>query len=360
MNRDLLALALLPAALAGCHGGVRPVEPEPASIQTTLFLVGDAGAPDPRLRLGPPLDSLARQAAVAPERSLILFLGDNVYPDGVQPLGAREEGAAERADARRRLRAQIDAVPPGARAIFLPGNHDWAGGGVFGLNSVRLEQGMLRSLATGRDIQMLPGEGCPGPVAVDTGRLRVVVLDTEWWLHEYIVHDERSGCTLDPGAVTRRLRAVVVPHRDDQVTVVAGHHPLMTGGPHGGYCGATAPFHRFGGRSQDIISRANRTMRDSIESAFSEHAPLVYAAGHEHVLQVLRGGRTVPYLLVSGAGSKTSCAVWMRESYYVAQNSLGFMRLDILKPRGVLLRVYRYDRHGVGGLAYTRWLEARE
>ncbi len=358
--RPHLSITLLLAAAAGCHGAVRPVEPEPSSIETTLFLVGDAGEPDPRRALSTPLDSLAVQAAEAPERSLILFLGDNVYPDGIQPVGAREEGAAERADARRRLRGQLRSVPAGVRAIFIPGNHDWASGEVFGLRSVRLEQEMLASLAGGRPIRMLPANGCPGPVAVDTGRLHLVLLDTQWWLHDYIVRDARSDCTSDPGEVTAKLRAMTAPGREDRVTVVAGHHPLMTGGTHGGYCGPSGPFHRFGGRNQDIVSRANRTMRDSITSAFADHPPLVYAAGHEHVLQVLRSGHTLPYLLVSGAGSKTACAVWMRESYYVAQQSLGFMRLDILKPRGVLLRVFRYDRHGAGGLVYTRWLEPHE
>ena len=117
---------------------------------------------------------------------------------------------------------------------------------------------------------------------------------------------------------------------------------------------------RFGGLSQDIVSSANRTLRDSIESAFVEHPPLVYAAGHEHVLQVLRKSATSPWLLVSGAGAKTSCSVWMRESYYVGQDGLGYMRLDLLRNRGVLLSVYRYSKAGAGGLVYSRWLEPRE
>jgi hypothetical protein len=356
---------------------MRPIEPEPSAIETTLFLIGDAGEPDPRIEMPAPLDSLARQASVAPERSLILFLGDNIYPDGVRPLdgdqslapvqppdsepreGVTGAGRAWWADALRRLRVQVEAVPVGVRAIFVPGNHDWASEEVFGLYSVRIQDEMIRSLAAGRDIRLLPSNGCPGPVAVDTGRLRLVLLDTQWWLHEYIVRDERSDCgASDPSSVTAELRTLVAPVRDDQVTVVAGHHPLMTGGSHGGYCGAAGPFRRFGGLNQDIMSSANRTMRDSIASAFAEHPPLVFAAGHEHVLQVLRGGSALPWLLVSGAGAKTSCAVWMRETRYASQDALGFMRLDLLREGGVLLRVYRYEKSGAGGLVYTRWLEA--
>lgn len=347
-----LGLLLLAAA---CSPPPPPGDLAPGEIETTLFLIGDAGAPDPRT-IGAPLDSLEAQASVAPERSVIVFLGDNVYPEGIPP-----EGDAEWADARRRLDAQVEAVPAGARALFVPGNHDWADGEAFGLYSVRLQEELIEALADGRDIQLVPGNGCPGPVVVDRGRLRLVLLDTHWWLHDYIVHDERSDCTRDPGVVTAGLRQAVATEREDQITVVAGHHPLMTGGQHGGYCGVAGPFHRFGGRSQDIISTANRTMRDSLTSAFAADPPLVYAAGHDHNLQVIRGTGPVPYLLVSGAGSqsKASCAVHLRESYYAAQDRGGFMRLDILRGGGVLLSVYRFQTDGTGGRSYVRWLEPR-
>jgi hypothetical protein len=341
--------------VAGCSLREPIVEPTPAEIESTVFLIGDAGEPDPR-EVGAPLDTIALHAAAGPAETIILFLGDNVYPAGIP-----REGEAEWADARRRLAAQVRAVPPGVRGIFIPGNHDWANSEPFGLYSVRLQEQMIAALADGRDVRMLPGNGCPGPVSVDVGRLRLVILDTQWWLHDYIVSDDDSDCTGNVGAVTAALRAAVQPTRDDQVVLAAGHHPLMTGGEHGGYCGITGPFHRFSGRSQDIISSANRTMRDSIESAFADHRPLAYVAGHEHNLQVLRGGQAAEYLLVSGAGAhaKTACSVRLRESYYVSQHRSGFMRVDVMRGGGVLLRVYRFQGDGSGGLSYTRWLEPR-
>ncbi|MGQ0561320.1 MAG: metallophosphoesterase [Gemmatimonadota bacterium] len=343
------------ALLAGCRMEIPLAAPAPADIETTLFLIGDAGEPDPRAT-GAPLDSMVRQAAQAPERTIVVFLGDNVYPEGVP-----QEGRAEWADARRRLEAQVNAVPRGARGIFVPGNQDWAGETPFGLYSIRLQERMITELAGGRDIRMLPGNGCPGPVSFDAGRLRLVALDTQWWLQDYIVRDAQSRCPTEVASVTAKLREQIEPRGDNRVVIVAGHHPLMTGGPHGGYCGVSGPFRRFGRRSQDIVSTLNRTMRDSLESAFIDHPPLAYAAGHEHNLQVLRGGRSVDYLLVSGAGSesKVSCAVQLRESEYVSQHRTGFMRLDVMKGSGVLLRVFHFTSRGAGGLAYARWLEPR-
>jgi hypothetical protein len=196
---------------------------------------------------------------------------------------------------------------------------------------------------------------------VDIGRLRFIALDTQWWLHDYIVRDSATSCINTVAEVTAELRRQVKAAGERRVVVVGAHHPLMTGGVHGSWCGITGPFRRFAGRSQDVMSVANQRMRDSIESALLAAPPLVYAAGHDHSLQVLRGGKSAEYLLVSGAGSasKASCVVRMRESYYTSPNRAGFMRLDIMRDRGVLLRVYRYTAAGSGGLAYSQWLEPR-
>lgn len=345
---------MLSLAAWGC-GPRHPIdELVPANIETTLFLIGDAGEPDPRVS-SVALDSLTAQASVAPERMIVVFLGDNVYPSGIP-----EEGRGEYADARRRLAQQVNAVPSGARGVFLPGNHDWANTGPFGLYAVRLQERMITSLARGRDIRMLPGNGCPGPVTLDVGRLRFIGLDTQWWLQDYIVRDSLSNCPTTVGAVTAKLREQVRQTREGRVTIVAGHHPLMTGGEHGGFCGLTGPFRRLGGRSQDILSSLNRTMRDSLESAFRAQPPLAYAAGHEHNLQVMKGAPEVQYLLVSGAGSasKAACAVYLRESYYVSQHRSGFMRVDIMRGKGVLLSVFEYTG-GTRGLPFSRWLEAK-
>jgi hypothetical protein len=346
------ALAL--SATVGCILKAKPEQLAPADVESTLFLIGDAGEPDPRER-GVALDSMTAQAAVAPQRSVVVFLGDNVYPNGIP-----EEGQAEYADARRRLQAQVDAVPRGARGIFVPGNHDWGGMGPFGLYAIRLQERMIASMAAGRDIRLLPSNGCPGPVAENIGRLKLILLDTQWWLHGYILRDADSKCATTTAAVTAMLREEVRQKLPGGVTVVAAHHPLMTGGAHGGYCGITGPFRRLGGDPQDILSGLNRAMRDSIEKAFTAQPPLVYVAGHDHSLQVLKGGPSVRYLLVSGAGSpsKLECSVRLRESYFIAPHRSGFMRLDIMRNKGVLLTVFQYGG-ATGGLSYSKWLELR-
>lgn len=355
-------IAVAAMLVTACLPRVTPEKADPQGIESTVFFIGDAGEPDPR-DIGAPLESLTVQASVNPERTIIVYLGDNIYPEGIP-----EEGAAEYRDSRRRLAAQVLAVPPGAKGIFLPGNHDWGNVTPFGLYSLRNQERLIGQIARGvdgaspRDVRMVPSNGCPGPSVLDQGRLRLISLDTQWWLHPYIVRDSASQCRNTMADVTAELRRQVrVPAERNPVVIVAGHHPLMTGGEHGGYCSITGPFRRLGVHSQDVMSNTNRRMRDSIESAMETQPPMIFAAGHDHNLQVLRGTKSAKYLLVSGAGSqsKVSCAVRLRESHFTSQHRSGFMRVDILRERGVLLRVYRYASSGSGGLAYSKWLEAR-
>jgi len=353
VSPSVAGIALL-ISVAGCNKRPPVENLVPADIETTVFLIGDAGEQDPRTP-SLVLDSLYSQAAVAPERSIIVYLGDNVYPDGIP-----EEGRAQYADARRRLAAEVNAVPRGARGIFVPGNHDWAGETAFGLYSIRLQGRMITTLAKGNNVQMLPENGCPGPVIVDAGRLRLVAIDTQWWLHDFIVRDSLSNCINTIGEVTNAIRQDVEQVADGRVVVVAGHHPLMTGGQHGGYCGLSGFFRRISSQSQDILGGQNRTMRDSLASAFKNKKPLVYASGHDHNLQLMRGPEA-QYLLVSGAGSadKTECAVYLRESFYTSQHRAGFMRVDILRGKGVLLTSYEFLGSGARDYPYSKWLELR-
>ena len=112
---------------------------------------------------------------------------------------------------------------------------------------------------------------------------------------------------------------------------------------------------------QDMVTAATKVLGDSLVKAFSANPPLMYAAGHDHNLQVMKGAPSAQYFVVSGAGSpdKVECAVYLRESYYVSQHRTGFMRVDILKNKGVFLSVFDYSKNGTPGASFSRWLEVR-
>lgn len=352
------ALPLVAALLAGALAASAAAD----TVDTRVFLVGDAGVPRPA---DPVLASLAREVGQDPGRSLVVFLGDNIYPRGLPAPQARN-----RADAERRLRAQVEAArAPGAAVVFVPGNHDWDVSAADGWNAIRRQEAFLREAG---GVELQPQDGCPGPVVRDVGaRVRLVVLDTQWWLHG----GPRPVGSASPCAqktedeVAASLVAAIRAAGDRRVVVV-GHHPLASGGPHGGsfgwkdhvfplrawkkwlwlplpVIGSAYPIARTSGiTDQDFSGAANRRMRAALEAAFAQAAPLVYAAGHEHNLQVVK--RAAPtYLLVSGAGAHRHLTpTGKTDGAMYARSTSGYMRLDVGASSGVRLSVVEVDHDG--------------
>ena len=231
-------MATAGAALA-CAGAARVVptvvpEAPLARVDHTVLLIGDAGRPDPEFE--PVLHALAEEIGVVPEHTTVVFLGDNVYPRG---MPVPEQWSREESE--RRLMEQIQAVvSAGARAVFVPGNHDWAKGRDDGWDAVRRQDAFITEYGGGR-AALLPAGGCPGPALVDAGEhVRLIALNTQWWLHggpKPEAPDSTCGLHV-AGDVTDSLRVLLVGAGTRRVIVVA-HHPLETGGKHGGHFGWT-------------------------------------------------------------------------------------------------------------------------
>jgi hypothetical protein len=337
------------AGLTGCAARSTPPSVLPLlpsdQIAVRVYLIGDAGAPAAEGE--PVLEALRRELTGTSGERVVVFLGDNVYPRGMP-----ERGQPTRPEAERRLAAQIEAVTgSGATGYFVLGNHDWKGEG-DGLAAVTRQEQYIDSAGAGR-VRLEPAAGCPGPSSVDVGRrLRLVLLDTNWWLNPSVFpHD--SGCpTRDEPEILDSLRQAV-RGAAGRVVVVAAHHPLTTGGVHGGYFGwedHVFPLHvvvpwlwlplpvlgslyptarQHGISSQDLPSVAYQRFIAAVRHAFADAQPELYAAGHEHNLQVIGdGGGTLE--LVSGAGiyGHSGRAVRVEGSLFAHQAS-GFARLDI-------------------------------
>jgi hypothetical protein len=355
---------------ASCTPALEPATVEPApmppldSVELALFLIGDAGS---NAYDGEPvLLELAKQSdSLRPVRQFVIFLGDNVYPRGVPPADS-----PTRDDAERKVAAQVLAIRKGsAQGILVPGNHDWDRSGREGWNSIRRQDTLVQKFG-GKDVRMLPGGGCPGPVVVDLEEhVRIIALDSEWWLHNDVkpVGPESPCPTRSYQEVTDSLRGAI-RDKGKRHAVVVTHHPLRSGGEHGGsfnlgdhifplrniesylwiplpFIGSLYPFARTMGISnQDISGSKYQSMRRAFEGVFAEYPPLVMASGHDHDLQVIRGGKpevtSAKYQLVSGAGilGHSSLVRGIPGSLF-EREAAGFMRLDFTRSGRVRLSV---------------------
>jgi hypothetical protein len=373
---DLVLFVAL--ALAGCAAHIVPPSNVPPLARreavASVFLIGDAGAPDSAGE--PVLQALSRSLAGRPDSTVILFLGDNVYP-----LGLPDSADRSFPEAVRRLEAQLGLARQ-VPVLFVPGNHDWNRSRRDGLERIRRQGRFIARRSAGR-ARLVPADGCPGPEAVDVGPgLRLLLLDTEWWLFPHQKPREASGCEArTPAEVTGRLARLLRESAGRQV-IVAAHHPLLSGGLHGGYfsladhffplrrvhpalvlplpvVGSIYPVARsFGVSAEDMSGAPYRRLRAALDSAFTCDPPAIYAAGHEHGLQLLDRGRP-PLLAVSGAGVYGHTSHLMRiPETRLALAKGGFIRADLLRDGRLRLGVITATRGGEPREVYAQILPA--
>lgn len=316
------------------------VEPEQLQSEPVyrLLLIGDAGSP---VRDDPTLSLLGEWGDVHPERTTAIYLGDNLYPAGLQN-GARARGEAI-------LRQQIEATR--AHKIFIPGNHDWGYTAVQRLAPGVLynQQAFIEAHAASR-AQFDPKEGCPGPVAVPlldrrpglAGGLTVIVLDLYWWLLPESARPVCDGIATTDEFIAR-LRSEL-SERSEQNVVVVAHHPIRSGGPHGGFTRGfwfdlgVAIFYRFY-TVQDLIEPNYYEMVKVLGEVLQEHPPLAMVGGHDHSLQILEGGDEARLVVVSGSGTRVTGVTSLDETLF-AHAHRGFIVFDFHgageTPDGVL------------------------
>lgn len=340
------------------------------AVKQRILLIGDAGAPKDR---EPSLLLLRKWAEKSPAKTVALFLGDNIYPDGLPP-----EGDPGRKEAERHLNVQIEAVQhTGAREIFIPGNHDWAKGRPEGLEHLNNEEAYVNARLPG-DESFLPHGGCPGPVKVDLDGVRLIILDTHWWIQ--LENKPAALCPQgDKDSIIRELKALIDSAGEREV-IIAAHHPLATHGPHGGFfswkdhlfpltnlkswlwvplpiIGSLYPLGRWYvvKSDQDIVGTNYREMIKRISAALAENRPLIYAAGHDHNLQVLEMNAGAKYMLISGAGLESKITeVGHGDNTLFAHAHTGFMAVDFMKDDRVLLRALE---PGEKEIVFQKWIK---
>ncbi|MFA9454201.1 MAG: metallophosphoesterase, partial [Candidatus Aminicenantaceae bacterium] len=356
----LFIIALCLAAATGCShvkpfyreapASLNQPAPSPDAIRYRLLLLGDAGAPredEPNLSL------LMQWAQEVPARTMVIFLGDNVYSDGMPP-----PDTPERTERERRLQAQIDVIrDSGAEGFFLAGNHDWE----QDLAGLRRQADLIQA-QLGRDDAFLPQPGCVGPVMLDREHLRIIALDTDIWLNPRL--DPSGECSHKDLEESLNELKDLLRTAGERHVVVVGHHPLDTHGIHGGFydwkdhlfplravkswmwlplpiIGSLYPLLRWNVRKhyEELNSDTYRDMIRRFGEVFSIKKPLLNAGGHDHSLQVMVGD-SVGYILVSGAGIDSQLStVTDRENTLFAHLHTGFMAVDFLEDGSVWLSV---------------------
>lgn len=324
-----------------------------------VYLIGDTGGANEPGTV-PALNRLREELKAEGENSAVVFLGDNIYCCGLP-----DSSSLDRAKAEMRLNESFSALDGFAgRTIFIPGNHDWGDAGAYSATTLKRQQTAVEQRFGEGSFQ--PQDGLSGPVEVKlTDMIRLVVLDTQWWMMKEKQFGESGGYEIEEeGDMILAIRDLLAK-RDDEHVLMVGHHPLISFGEHGGRfsiadhifplralddrawiplpgIGSLYPLVRsIAGFDQDLSNPQYRLLRESLLTLFSRHTGrLVYASGHEHNLQHIVEGNA--HLLVSGSGSRPSYVGSSPSAKFTSEEA-GFMVLDYMNDGSVSLRVVTAD-----------------
>lgn len=346
---------------------------EKSKIANSVFLLGDAGKPKLESK-EPTFALLEKEAAVNKKNNLIVFLGDNVDPNGLVNVDEPERKIQEKY-----LLEEISVIKnSGAEGVFIPGNHDWQQGKENGFNYLKNQIDFINS-ANLPNIRFLPENGCPGPAVFYLNeKIKIVVLDTQWWVQKnkkFKTVCEKCENHSEEQIINDLRREL--NNSNDVTTIVVGHHPFETHGMHGGFfswkdhlfpltrlsrwmwiplpvVGSAFPLIR--NSVQDTPSGVYQNLISKVETVFNEFPPLVYASGHEHAFQVIE--RKSYLQLVSGSGkSVEKSVVTAGKNTLFASEQSGFMRIDFLKNGRIKLAVIAVDEKSKGKEIYSMWLK---
>lgn len=343
--RKFFLLLLLPVLQSHAQQG---------RIVQRIFLVGDAG----EMQNGkhPVCDWLKQNVDWNDSSNILVYLGDNIYPNGMPDAGKEYERAKAIID------YQLSVVKDKkAKAFVVPGNHDWKEGRPGGWEQIKNEEYYINSLEW-PNVKAFPMNGCPGPVDVQVGdKVVLVFMDSQWWLQK----GERPGVESDCDFKTEEdvINALkdILGTYPDKLIVTLMHHPVYTHGPHGGYftlkqhifpltdispglyipmpvIGSIYPISRaWFGSVQDIKHPQYKDFIAKLEEALQQHPNVVDASGHDHTLQLLQHD-SVTYI-VSGSGSKTTRVKKGKYSLF-AKNERGFAVLEVSDDGKVEVKFY--------------------
>ena len=318
-------------------------------VDKTFYLIGDAGK-SPKDGMSKALTAFNNHIKNKKTKGdYTLFLGDNIYPNGLPKEGEKGRAAAENA-----LNGQIMSVEGfDGEVVFIPGNHDWYANGLKGLK----RQEKYIEDALGKNT-FQPENGCPIE-DIDVGdSIKLIIIDTQWYLENWndnpTINDECEIKTRD--RFFEELEGELKKAQNKTI-VLAMHHPMYTNGVHGGYYAAEkhlyptqskipvpvfasliSQIRTQGGVSiQDRYNERYNDLMKRLETLTYDVQNLIFVSGHEHTLQYIESEKVKQ--IVSGSGAKESAAQLSNNGLF-SYGKQGFAELTIYKDGSSWVTIY--------------------
>ncbi|REC75787.1 metallophosphoesterase [Chryseobacterium elymi] len=325
-----------------------------------VFLIGDAGnADEPQAQNT--LNLLKNKLDSADSNSMLIFLGDNIYPNGLP-----KDSDKEYALAKQKLENQL-AITKNfkGKTLVIPGNHDWNSG----LDGLKAQENLIKAYFNDKKA-FLPKNSC-GIDDINLSKdIKLIVIDSEWALVNW---DQYPGINKNCTIKTREdffteFKDLVTKNQDKRI-IVALHHPVISSGTHAGFNSAKAHLYPLkskvpfpiaasfinilrsssGANPEDINNQHYADLANRLKSIVQDKENIIFVSGHDHNLQY-HEERNIRQI-ISGAGSKTDPAT-IAEKTDFSYGGSGFAVLNIRKDQSTDVEYFSTKDNSIKKLAH--------
>lgn len=314
---------------------------EKSENEFKIFLIGDAGNAD-EIQAKNTLNLLKNELDSADEKSMLIFLGDNIYPAGMP-----DEKDKTYSLAKEKLENQL-AIAQNfkGKTLVIPGNHDW----YHGLKGLKAQEDFVKTYLKNKK-SFLPKNSCPIDDISLTKDIKLIVIDTEWALVNW---DKYPGINKNCNIKTREDLFVefkdLINKNQGKRIIVALHHPIISSGTHAGY--NSPKSHLFplkskipapgvaslinilrsssGASLEDINNQHYADLANRLKSIVQDKENIIFVSGHDHNLQY-HEERNIRQI-ISGAGSKTDPSTIAEQTDF-SYGGNGFAVLNLRKDQ---------------------------
>lgn len=304
-----------------------------------IFLIGDAGNAE-EIQAQQTLQLLKNKLDSADQHSMVIFLGDNIYP-----LGMPKESDKGYALAKQKMENQLAITKDfKGKTLVIPGNHDW----YHGLEGLKAQEDFVKSYLKEKKA-FLPKNSCPIDDISLSNDIKLIVIDSEWSLIDW---NKYPGINKNCDIKTQEdfyteFKDLIIKNQDKRI-IVALHHPVISSGVHAGFNSARSHLFPLRGKipvpgiatlintlrsssgvsMEDLSNRHYTDFANRIKSIIQNKDNVILVSGHDHNLQYHQD-RNIRQI-ISGAGSKTDPSTIVKNTDFSYGGS-GFAVLNLKK-----------------------------
>lgn len=321
-------------------------------INHKFILIGDAGnADEPRGERN--LEFVRTQIQSSDKNTTVLFLGDNIYPRGLP-----DSLNIHRKEAENKINKQLDLVSGfKGNTVFIAGNHDW----YSGLDGLIDQKNYIAEKLKNKKAFMPRKYEAIDKIEVNDD-ITMILIDSEWFLQDWNKHPNIN----EESAIKSRedffeeFRSLINKNRN-KLTLVVIHHPIFSGGPHGGYFSLRShlfPYKNIplpvlgtignylrkttGASPADNHFKLYQDMINRIKTTVSGQEQVVFISGHDHNLQYIEQDGIKQ--IISGSGSKKEEIRAIQPTSF-AVGEIGFGVLNVFENKNAEINFYTTENN---------------